>query len=87
MIAELLLAIVYKINGLEWILIICIQGIIITVELLNTLIEATCDAVIKECNNYVSIAKNCVSAATFKVFIVYIILNVIIFLTKVVAMF
>lgn len=87
MIIELLLAIVYKINGLEWILIICIQGIILTVELLNTAIEAACDAVTKEYNNYVRIAKDCGSAATFIVFIVYIILNVIIFLHKVVAMF
>lgn len=87
LIIELLLAIVYKINGLEWILIICIQGIILTVELLNTAIEAACDAVTKEYNNYVRIAKDCGSAATFIVFIVYIILNVIIFLPKVVAMF
>lgn len=87
LIVELILAIVYKINGLEWILIICIQGIMLTVELLNTAIEATCDAITKEYNNNIRIAKDCGSAATFIVFLVYIALNIIIFLPKIAAMF
>lgn len=87
LIVEIVLAILYKVNGLEWILIICIQGIILTVELLNTAIEAACDALTKEYNNYVRIAKDCGSAATFIIFLVYIALNIIIFLPKIAAMF
>ena len=87
LILTIIMSIVYRINGLEWILIICIQGIMLTVELLNTAVEATCNAVTREYNNYVKIAKDCGSAATFIIFIVYIILNIIIFLPKIVAMF
>lgn len=84
-IIEIALSIVYKISGLEWILIVCILGIILSVELLNTAIEATCDAITKEFNSSIKIAKDCGSAATFIIFIVSIILNVIIFFPKVMA--
>lgn len=86
-ILEIVMGIVYKINGLEWILIICILGIILAVELINTAIEATCDAITKEYNPFIKIAKDCGSAATFVIFIVAAILNIIIFLPKIVALF
>ena len=86
-ILEILMGIVYNISGLEWILIVCILGIILAVELMNTAIENTCDAITKEYNNYIKVAKDCGSAATFVIFLVAIILNIIIFLPKVVALF
>lgn len=86
-ILETIMGFVYHINGLEWILIICILGITLAVELLNTGIEAVSDAVTKEYNSYIKIAKDCGSAATFIIVIVAIILNIIIFLPKVVALF
>ncbi len=84
---EILMGIIYHINGLEWILIICILGIILAVELLNTAIEATCDAISKEYNSLIKIAKDCGSASTFIIFIVALILNIIIFLPKVLELF
>lgn len=84
---EIVMGFVYRVNGLEWILIICILGIILAVEVLNTAIEATCDAITKEYNSFIKIAKDCGSAATFIIFIVALILNVIIFLPKIVALF
>ena len=81
---EIILGFLYKINGLEWILIICILGVILSVELLNTAIEAACDAISKEYNPLIKIAKDCGSGATFVVFVVSIILNIIIFLPKIV---
>lgn len=84
-ILEVCMGFLYHINGLEWILIICILGIILSVELLNTAIESVCDAVTKEYNDLIKIAKDCGSGATFIIFIVAIILNVIIFYPKVVA--
>lgn len=87
LIIEVIMGFVYKINGLEWILIICILGIILSIELLNTAIEATCDAITKEYNSLIKIAKDCGSAATFIIFIVAVLLNIIIFLPKVVALF
>jgi len=85
--AEVLMGFSYKINGLEWILIICILGIILSIELINTAIENVCDAITKEYNPLIKIAKDCGSAATFIIFIVAILLNVIIFLPKIVALF
>lgn len=86
-ILETIMGFVYRINGLEWILIICILGITLAVELLNTGIESVSDAITKEYNSYIKIAKDCGSAATFIIVIVAIILNIIIFLPKVVALF
>jgi len=86
-IIETIMGFVYNINGLEWILIICILGIMLAVELINTAIEATCDAITKEYNPLIKIAKDCGSAATFTIFIVAIILNIIIFLPKIIALF
>lgn len=86
-ILEIIMGIVYKINGLEWILIVSILGIILAVELINTAIEAVCDAVTKDHNELIKISKDCGSAATFIIFLVAIILNVIIFLPKVLALF
>ena len=86
-ILETVMGFVYNINGLEWILIICILGIILAVELINTAIENTCDAISKEYNPLIKIAKDCGSAATFTIFTVAVILNVIIFLPKVLALF
>lgn len=80
---EIIFAIVFDVNGLEWILIIVMLGIILSVELLNTAIEAVCDAVSKEYNPLIKIAKDCGSAATFVVSIVVVILNLIIFIPKI----
>lgn len=84
---EIVMGFLFSINGLEWILIICILGIVLSVELLNTSIEATCDAITKDYNNLIKIAKDCGSAATFVVVLVAIILNIIIFLPKVLLLF
>ena len=78
---------VFNLNGLEWILIICMMGILLSVELLNTSIEAACDAITKHYNPLIKIAKDCGSAATFVIFSVLIILNLIIFIPKVLVLF
>ena len=79
---EIIAGFAFNVNGLEWILIISMLGIILAIELLNTAIEATCDAITKEFNPYIKVAKDCGSAATFVIFIVTVILNIIIFLPK-----
>ncbi len=86
-ILEVIMGFVYNINGLEWILIIVILGFILSIELINTAVEATCDAITKEYNPLIKIAKDCASGATFVMFIVAIILNVIIFLPKILLLF
>ena len=80
---EIIAGFAFNVYGLEWILIISMLGIILAIELLNTAIEATCDAITKEFNPYIKVAKDCGSAATFVIFIVTVILNIIIFLPKI----
>ena len=87
LIAQIVFGIIFNINGLEWILIICIMGVLLSVELLNTAIEAACDAITKEYNPLIKIAKDCGSAATFIICVVTVILNLIIFIPKVMMWF
>lgn len=86
-ILEVIFGFIFKVNGLEWILIICMLGVLLAVELLNTGIERACDAITKEYNPLIKAAKDCGSGATFIIFIVMVILNIIIFYPKVVALF
>lgn len=86
-ILEVIFGFIFKVNGLEWILIICMLGVILSIELLNTGIERACDAITKEYNPLIKAAKDCGSGATFIIFIVMVILNIIIFYPKVVALF
>lgn len=83
---EIIMGIVYRISGLEWILIVCILGVILAVELFNTAIEAACDAISKKYNPLIKIAKDCGSASTFIIFLVAIIFNLIIFIPKILGM-
>ncbi len=87
LIFEIIMGIVFNISGLEWILIICIMGILLSVELLNTSIEAACDAITKHYNPLIKIAKDCGSGATFSIFTVTVILNLIIFIPKIIMLF
>lgn len=86
-ILEIVMGFIFNINGLEWILIICILGIILSTELVNTAIEKTCDAITKEYKSLIKVAKDCGSAATFVIFTVALILNIIIFYPKIVGLF
>ena len=86
-ILEIILGFIFHINGLEWILIICMLGILLAVELLNTAIEKACDAITKDYNPYIKIAKDCGSGATFIIFVVILILNIIIFYPKIAILF
>ena len=83
-ILEVLLGFIFRVNGLEWILIICMLGIILAVELLNTAIEATCDAITKDFNPYIKVAKDCGSAATGIMGILSTIVNLIIFVPHII---
>lgn len=86
-ILEVIFGFFFKVNGLEWILIICMLGVLLAIELLNTGIERACDAITKDYNPLIKAAKDCGSGATFIIFIVMVILNIIIFYPKVVALF
>lgn len=60
-----LVSILLKLSFNQWALVILSSLFILSIELINTAIEATVDMVTKEHNNYAKIAKDCGSAATF----------------------
>ena len=84
---EVLFGFIFQISGLEWILVICMLCVILSVEVLNTAIENVCDALTKEYNPYIKAAKDCGSGATFIMFIVMCFLNIIIFVPKIMLLF
>lgn len=59
----ILLGIFLKLSFNQWALVILSSMFILSIELLNTAIEATVDMVTKEYNPYAKIAKDCGSAA------------------------
>lgn len=69
---------------MEWLLIIMVLFTTLSVELLNTAIEAVCDLVMPEYNEYVKIAKDAGSAATGVLTLVGIVVILIIYIPKVV---
>lgn len=84
---EVISGFIFNIDGKEWILIICILGFILSVELINTAIESVCNLITKEYNPLIKMAKDCACAATFVIFVVAVILNIIIFYPKIVILF
>ena len=62
-----ILGFVFKINKLDWIFVILFLGTILSVELLNTAIEACVDLVTKEYNPLAKKAKDAGSAAAFSI--------------------
>lgn len=87
LIIEVVSGFVFNIDGKEWILIICILGVILSIELINTAIESVCDLITREYNPLVKMAKDCACAATFVVSMVAVFLNIIIFYPKIAILF
>ncbi|NLA33581.1 MAG: diacylglycerol kinase [Tenericutes bacterium] len=72
-----------KINTIEWLFCICMFGIIMGAELLNTAIEAVVDMVMPDIHPLAKIAKDTASAAVFVLSIMTAIVGLIIFLPKI----
>ncbi len=71
----------------QWICLLLSLGVVLTIELINTAIEATVDMVTIEYNELAKIAKDCGSAATFVSTIIAVIVALVIFIPKIVALF
>ncbi len=55
--------IILQIGFMDWVVVILSSVIVLSIELINTAIEATVDMVTQEYNEYAKIAKDCGSAA------------------------
>ncbi len=64
-IVAIVLSIVFKITGTQWILLFLVMTTIIIAELLNTAIEAVVDMFTEEYHPLAKVAKDCSSAAAF----------------------
>ena len=84
-IVVIILGVFFKISYLEWLILFLIIGLVIATELINTSIEATIDLVTKETHPLAKIAKD--TAAAVMVFaIIAVILGLMIFIPKILAL-
>ena len=83
----ILIGFLLKINNYEWMVIVLILGIILSLELVNTALEAVVDLVTKEYKPLAKKAKDTVSAAVLVFAVASVIVGLIIFLPKLIALF
>lgn len=86
-ILSVILCFVLKVNRNEWIIIISLLCFIAVIELLNTSIEAACDAITDTYHPLIKIAKDTASSAVFLVSIVSLVVGLVIFVPKIIALF
>ncbi len=76
----------FKINVTEWAILMLTVGLVISCELVNTAIEAVVDLVTEEYHPLAKVAKDTAAAAVFVFAIISVIIGLIIFLPKVIAL-
>lgn len=78
---------IFKINRVEWAILALTIGLVISCELINTAIEAVVDLVTEDYHPLAKVAKDTAAAAVFVFAIIAVIVGLIIFLPKVIALF
>ena len=78
---------IFKLNSTEWVVVALTIGAVISLELVNTAIEAAIDMVTEEYHPLAKVAKDTSAAAVFIIAIVAAIVGLIIFLPKVISLF
>lgn len=86
-ILAIILGIVLKIKLSQWSMILISLGVILSLELLNTAIEAIVDMVTLEYHELAKVAKDCGSAATFVASIIGAIIAGVIYIPYIIALF
>ena len=83
----LIAGVIFKLEKTEWLVVIFTIGAVISLELINTAIEAVVDMVTEEYHPLAKVAKDTSAAAVFVIAIVAAIVGLIIFLPKVISLF
>lgn len=78
---------IFKLNLVEWAILALTIGLVISCELINTAIEAVVDLVTEDYHPLAKVAKDTAAAAVFIFAIIAVIVGLIIFLPKVIALF
>ena len=84
---SIILGFILDISVNQWICLLLSLGVVLTIELINTAIEAVVDMVTLEYNELAKIAKDCGSAATCVASIIAFIIAVVIFIPKIILLF
>lgn len=87
MILVIIAGIVLKINTQEWIICIILFGLVISLELVNSAIEATVDIAMPEINEKAKVAKDVAAGAVLVSAIASAIIGLIIFIPKVIVFY
>ena len=74
---------IFRISYIEWIVCLLLIGMVLMMELLNTAIENTCDAVTEDKNQYIKIAKDTAAGAVLVISIISAIIGLLIFVPKI----
>lgn len=83
----LVLSFVFKISTIEWVIVLLCIGMMGCSSLINTAIEATVDLVTEEYNPIAKIAKDTSAASVLVFAVISIIIGLIIFIPKFIALF
>ena len=82
-----ILAFVFKVSAHEWALLALTIGLVLSMELVNTALEAIVDLVTEEYHPLAKVAKDTAAAAVLVMAIVAIVVGVIIFLPRIISLF
>ncbi len=77
----------FRISAIEWAIVILTIGLVISLELVNTAIEATVDLVTEKYHPLAKVAKDTSAAAVFVCAVASVIVGIVIFLPKVIDIF
>ncbi len=83
----LIASFIFKLSLTEWVVVIFTIGAVLSLELVNTAIEAVVDLVTEEYHPLAKVAKDTAAAAIFVIAIVAAIVGLIIFLPKIISLF
>ncbi len=83
----LIASIIFKLSITEWVVVVFTIGAVLSLELINTAIEAVVDLVTEEYHPLAKVAKDTSAAAVFVIAIVAAIEGIIIFLPKIINLF
>ena len=78
---------IFKLDACEWAVVMITIGLVLSMELVNTAIEAVVDLVTEEYHPLAKVAKDTSAAAVFVIAIAAAIVGLIIFLPKIIALF
>lgn len=77
----------FKISKMEWICVVFCIGLVVSLELINTAVEAACDVAMPDLHPLVKIAKDSSAAAVLIGAITALIIGILIFLPKILQLF